>query len=92
MIKEIMFLEKYDFDITTKGCEYAAYIIHNYDTSELQNLLSVYEKIAEEYKTTAGAVERALRYAISKSYFKGLTLKKALFYLIFDFNLKVDKD
>lgn len=52
-----------------KGFNYICRMIEIVKADELnkKSVIGVYQEIAEEYKTTASCVERAIRHAISKA-------------------------
>ena len=76
-------LQDIGFPTNIKGYPYLTHAILLISTDE-KNLNSLndnlYSKIAEEYNTTAGAVERAIRHAISTTWLRGnLELQQKLF-------------
>lgn len=91
MIEEKKFLEKLGFDISTKGFEYLANILHNYDLSSNFNCGSLLMMVADDFHTNYKAIERDIRYTIKKSSFSDKTLKQVILLLNLYFERKVDK-
>ena len=77
------------------------YIIKAYDIIKCNklniNITKIYKMIADEYTTTAGAVERSIRFAVERSYQKSENIKKIyeikpevsvfLYDLVFNFDI-----